>query len=228
MDDLDCSALDGAGLNLHAVLGVATLPAGIRQAIGAAPRYRSLMLIGGGGRRLWERLSAASSADENPIDAYAVAQVETWLTKQLPGRDHEFVYPGKPCRVDLQELGRLAGWHHDTPFRLGINDIWGVWFAYRAVLLVADDLPVSAPLAGSSPCHRCMERDCVAACPAHALDAPGFSLAKCIAYRRQPDSRCRVTCVARTSCPVRPEHRYDDAQIAHSYSRSLVMIEKFY
>jgi hypothetical protein len=26
---------------------------------------------------------------------------------------------------------------------------------------------------------------------------------------------------------VRPEHRYDDAQIAHSYSRSMAMIEAF-
>jgi len=49
-----------------------------------------------------------------------------------------------------------------------------------------------------------------------------------VAYRKQPDSRCRITCVARTSCPVRPEHRYDDAQIAHSYSRSMAMIEKLY
>jgi hypothetical protein len=66
---------------------------------------------------------------------------------------------------------------------------------------------------------------CIAACPAGALDAPEFSLQKCLAYRQQPDSRCRITCVARTRCPARPEHRYDDAQIAHSYSRSLAMIE---
>jgi epoxyqueuosine reductase QueG len=80
-------------------------------------------------------------------------------------------------------------------------------------------------MSGESPCASCAEQPCITACPAGALDEREFSLQKCIAYRKQPDSRCRITCIARTSCPVCPEHRYDDAQIAHSYSRSLAMIE---
>ena len=93
------------------------------------------------------------------------------------------------------------------------------------MVLVDTDLPATVPMSGESPCAGCADQTCVTACPAGALDECEFSLQKCIAYRRRPESRCRITCVARTSCPVRPEHRYTDAQIAHSYSRSLAMIE---
>ena len=145
----------------------------------------------------------------------------------MPDSAYALLYPGDGP-IGLQALGCLAGWHHESPFRVGVNAEWGPWFAYRAVALTDADLPPSVPMSGTSPCASCTASPCVAACPAGALADKDFSLQKCIAYRRQPDSRCRITCVARTRCPVRPEHRYDDAQIAHSYSRSMAMIEKFY
>ena len=227
MTRVDFSALDAVGLNLQAVFRLAALPSEVAAALDPEGRHRRLILIGHGGRTLWERVKAAGLATEHPIDEFTRARVAEWLAAQLPGVAHELVYPGD-TPVGLQALGRLAGWHHESPFRVGVNAAWGSWFAYRAVLLVDADLPVTPALAGESPCAACAGQPCVSACPADALREREFSLAKCIAYRRQPDSRCRVTCVARTSCPVRPEHRYDDAQIAHSYVRSLAMIEQFY
>jgi epoxyqueuosine reductase len=226
MNAVDFSALDAAGLNLQAVFDLAALPAEMRAALDPQGAYRRLILVGHGGRTLWERVQATGLASDDPIDDFTRATVRAWLGAQLPGCAHALVYPGD-APVGLQALGRLAGWHHESPFRVGVNAAWGSWFAYRAVLLVDADLPVTPALAGESPCAACAGQPCVSACPADALREREFSLAKCIAYRRQPDSRCRVTCVARTSCPVRPEHRYDDAQIAHSYSRSLAMIERW-
>ncbi|MFC5302357.1 hypothetical protein [Azospira restricta] len=225
-DAADFSALDRAGLNLRAVFDLAALPAAMRAALDPAGRYRQLILLGHGGRTLWERVQAAGLQSAHPIDDFCVAVVEDWLAAQLPGRAYAIAYPGE-VPVGLQALGRLAGWHHESPFRVGINTAWGSWFAYRALVLADTALPPTSPLPGESPCASCAGQPCVAACPAGALAGGDFSLAKCIAYRRQPDSRCRVTCVARTSCPVRPEHRYDDAQIAHSYARSLAMIERW-
>lgn len=226
MSAVDFSALDAAGLNLQAVFDLAALPAEMRAALDPQGAYRRLILVGHGGRTLWERVQVAGLTSDDPIDDFTRATVRAWLAVQLPGRAHALVYPGD-APVGLQALGRLAGWHHESPFRVGVNAAWGSWFAYRAVLLVDADLPVTPALAGKSPCAACAGQPCVSACPADALREREFSLAKCIAYRRQADSRCRVTCVARTSCPVRPEHRYDDAQIAHSYSRSLAMIERW-
>lgn len=227
MSAVDFSALNAAGLNLQAVFDLAALPAEMRAQLDSANRYRQLILIGHGGRALWEQVKAAGLVSAHPIDEFTTATVETWFASQLSGVLHGLVYPGDGP-VGLQALGRLAGWHHESPFRVGVNAAWGSWFAYRAVVLADTDLPGTAPMPGASPCVSCLEQPCVTACPAGALDAPEFSLQKCIAYRRQPDSRCRITCVARTSCPVRPEHRYDDAQIAHSYSRSMAMIEAIY
>lgn len=227
VDAVDFGLLDEAGFLLRAVFDVAGFPEHVRATLGEASRFRQLILIGHGGRTLWECVKVAGLQSEHPIDDFTRATVGRWLAEQLPGVAHELIYPGDGP-VGLQALGRLAGWHHDSPFRVGINAEWGSWFAYRAVVLADSDLPPTVPMAGESPCASCSAQPCVSACPADALSDADFSLQKCIAYRRQPDSRCRITCVARTSCPVRPEHRYDDAQIAHSYSRSMAMIEQFY
>lgn len=226
MTRVDFSELDAAGLNLQAVFALAQLPAEMRASLDPDGRYRRLILIGHGGRTLWERVKAAGLASEHPIDDFTIAAVTDWFAAQFPDSACALVYPGDGP-VGLQALGRLAGWHHESPFRVGVNAEWGSWFAYRAVLLTDADLPPSAPVQGASPCVTCAGQPCVAACPAAALSDRDFSLRKCIAYRIQPDSRCRITCVARTRCPVRPEHRYDDAQIAHSYVRSLAMIEQW-
>lgn len=216
--------LDTAGLNLQAVFDLDALPAAMRGRLDPARRYRQLILLGHGGRTLWEQLQATGMRAEHPIDDFCVVAVEAWFAEQLPGHAYVIAYPGE-LPVGLQALGKLAGWHHESPFRVGINAEWGSWFAYRALVLADTALSPTLPLTGESPCTICAAQPCIPACPAGALAGGDFSLQKCITYRRQPDSRCRVTCVARTSCPVRPEHRYDDAQIAHSYSRSLAMIE---
>lgn len=227
MKEVDFSALSEVGLNLQAVFDLATLPEAMRQQLDPESHYRQLILIGHGGRTLWENVLVAELQAEHPIDEFTVTAVEAWLMAQLPGVAHAIVYPGDGA-VGLQALGKLAGWHHDSPFRVGVNADWGSWFAYRAVVLVDTQLPTTPRKTGESPCLSCVGQPCVSACPGEALAVSEFSLQKCIAYRRQPDSRCRVTCVARACCPVRSEHRYDDAQIAHSYSRSMAMIEKFY
>lgn len=224
VSDVGYSALDAAGLNLRAVFDLDALPGTMRAMLDPQGRYCRLLLVGHGGRRLWECATAAGLAGEHPIDDFVRVTLADWVAAQLPGVAYAMPYPGD-VPVGLQALGRLAGWHHDSPFRVGINADWGSWFAYRAVLLVDAELPVTPSAHGDSPCAACAGKPCIAACPAGALDDGEFSLEKCTAYRRLPDSQCRVTCIARTSCPVRPEHRYDDAQIAHSYSRSLAMIE---
>lgn len=223
MSRVDFSSLDAAGLNLQAVFDLTALPAELRAALDPQGRHRRLLLIGHGGRTLWEQVKAAGLAAEHPIDDFSVAAVRDWFATHLPVSACVLLYPGDGP-VGLQALGRLAGWHHESPFRVGVNAEWGSWFAYRVVVLTDAELALTAPVGGGSPCAECSRQPCVAACPAGALADKDFSLQKCIAYRRLPESLCRITCLARISCPLRPEHRYDDAQIAHSYSRSLAMV----
>jgi len=226
----DFTALNGAGLKLQAAFDLDQLPAqmaaALRSRYDAAHRYRQLILIGHGGTSLWEAVEASGMRSENPIDDFSVRTVERWFAQQFPDTAGEIIYPGD-IPADLQALGRIAGWHHASPFMVGINADWGTWFAYRVVVLANTNLKPTRPLQGESPCARCADRPCVAACPAGAMDGGSFALDKCIAYRREASSRCKTTCVARVSCPVGSAHRYGDAQMRHAYSISLRDIERY-
>lgn len=226
----DFGALDRAGLNLHAVLDLDDLPADIvvplRRRFDAACRHRQLILIGHAGTALWAALKASAIDSDDPIDEFTVRTVEQWFAAQFPGQRHALVYPGA-FPVGLQSLGRIAGWHHASPFMVGIDAQWGSWFAYRAVLLADTGLPPSPPRRGESPCPRCAEKACIAACPGGALAGGTFALEKCLAYRKATASRCKATCLARLACPVGSAHRYCDEQMHHVYSRSMKAIERF-
>jgi hypothetical protein len=118
----------------------------------------------------------------------------------------------------------LAGWHHAAPFMVGVDITWGPWWAYRAALLADSDFCASGAVDRTSPCAGCAKRPCISACPAGAMDAGHFALESCLAFRRQAASPCAFTCLAREACPVGAEHRYDAAQLRHSYGQSLSML----
>jgi epoxyqueuosine reductase len=226
----DSALLDEAGLNRHAVFNIDALPedlaASVRNACPSAHAFRQLILIGHAGRRLWEAVKASGIDSEHPIDEFTVHTVKRWFAANHPGHACEIVYPGT-APIGLQRLGQLAGWHHATPFMVGIDSEWGTWFAYRAVVLADTAFEPTRPVAGAHACDACMHKRCIAACPAGALEDGRFELRKCIAYRKQDGSLCKATCVARISCPVGDEHRYCDEQICHSYTISMRAIEQY-
>lgn len=226
----DFTALDNAGLNLQAVLDLDTLPteivAELRRRHDPAQRYRQLILIGHAGKTLWDAVKASGIRSENPIDDFSVRTVKQWFSAHFADNAHEVIYPGD-IPVGLQALGKIAGWHHASPLKIGIQQEWGTWYAYRVVLLADSDLAPSQPVHSESPCVRCAEQVCIVSCPAGALDGGVFVLQKCLAYRQSPASRCQATCIARVSCPVGAEHRYDDEQLRHTYSISLQNIARW-
>ena len=224
MTACDFTALDRAGLNLQAVLDLETLPAPIvaelRRCHDPAQRYRQLILIGHAGTTLWDAVKASGIRSQNPIDDFSVSTVEQWFAAHFADTAHEVIYPGE-LPVGLQALGKVAGWHHASPLKIGIWSEWGTWYAYRVVLLADSALAPSQPVRSESPCVRCADQVCIASCPGGALDGGAFVLDKCLSYRQSPSSRCQATCIARVSCPVGAEHRYGDEQLRHSYSISL-------
>ena len=216
------SLLAKTGLNLVAIFDLSALPAEISTHLGEPQvlrPFRQLILIGHAGPGLWQALQTSPFRQlADPVDSYTVDQVERLFAAAAPGSRYEILYPGSG-QPPLQRLGELAGWHHPSPFWLGINREWGSWFAYRAVALADCDFPLTAPLAGDSPCDDCRDRPCLAACPIDALNRG--SLRVCLDYRLAEESRCREQCPARLACPVGAEHRYSVEQIRYHYRRSL-------
>lgn len=216
--------LDAVGLNLQAVFPVTSLPAAMRDATMAG--FAQLILIGNAGPALGRAALAAAMDPTHPIDAFSVHVVSLWLDTVPGGATRCVRYPGA-TPVGLQTLGALAGWHHPSPFMVGIQPGWGTWFAYRVAVLANTALPATPPLQTCSPCDSCAQRPCVRACPAKAMAQGVFSLDACLQWRRSPGSSCARTCAARLACPVGTEHRYDSAQIHHAYEQSLEMIRAF-
>jgi hypothetical protein len=219
--------LNQSGINRQHVFNLDALPTAVVATLGNTDGYRQLILLGHGGRHLWECVKASGIGGEHPIDDYCRQMVSRWFAGYLPGRRYRMLYPGEQP-VGLQQLGTLAGWHQPSPFMVGIDTEWGSWFAYRAALLADTDFSPFLPVDRSSPCTTCQEKPCIGACPANALDGGNFSLQKCIAYRRRAGSKCQFTCLARVDCPVGAEHRYDDEQLRHSYGRSLEDLKKYF
>ena len=226
MPEADFAALDAVGLNLRAVFALDQLPDALRNECDPARNYSQLILIGNGGRAMWQAILREGGRSTDSIDDFSVREVRRWLAAQASGRSYEIVYPGERL-VGLQSLGECAGWHFASPFMVGINERWGTWFAYRVAVLADTDFEPTRRVPGESPCTTCRSRPCVAACPGNAIESDGFNLASCVNHRLRPDSACRTTCLARLACPMRAEHRYDDDQIRHAYAISLRFIEAY-
>ena len=234
---LTSSILNQAGLNCHAVFRISDLPEAMRNSLRDANpdylHYRQVILIGHGGRDFWTALTAQTTAqnkplkrqdDEHPVDAFTVSKVQEFMQTEHPQVAYTLLYPGAYL-LNLQELGQLAGWHHASPFMVGINASFGPWFAYRAVVLANTDLPLTAQHQSAPPCQRCDEKICIRNCPAAALTADSYDLAKCLRYRQQENSLCEVNCIARWSCPEAQEHRYTKEQMQYHYGCSIRMIK---
>jgi epoxyqueuosine reductase len=237
------AALDRCGLNRHAVFDLADLPDDIVGSIaGGTTGYRQLILIGHGGRALWEAVRKSGVGGADPIDDFTLRTIRQWMSECQPDNRYTILYPG-PQPIALQRLGALAGWHQASPFMVGIDAEWGTWYAYRAVVLADTHFapsPAVDPGASScfhdvalghgrsSPCAACQDKPCIAACPASAMAGGAFSLQRCVAWRKQDGSTCALTCLARVACPVGSDHRYCPAQLAHTYSISLQTIKEHY
>ncbi|TLS76500.1 hypothetical protein FE236_06490 [Mariprofundus erugo] len=226
----DCSrVLAEHGLNLQAVFNLSDLPDGIRASIAGVRdvhTYRQMIVFGHGGPALWRSLSASGCMQgENPVDHFSAEIVARYFASENPDHRYCLLYPDNQLLLPLQQLGELAGWHHPSPFRLGINQYWGSWFAYRAVVLADSSFPASKPLSGASPCQGCATTPCMAACPV-SVDG-SISLNDCMDERSGEGSACAFTCLARLACPVRQEMRYEPAQMAYHYGCSLATIRSY-
>ena len=223
------ATLASAGLNRYAILALDSLPADIVDSLqgitGDLSNFRQLILIGHGGRALWEGVQAANIRSADPIDDYTVKTIAHCFAAELPETAYQLIYPSQHP-IGLQRLGELAGWHHASPFMVGIDSEWGSWSAYRAVLLTNSDFPLSGKVDRKHPCPTCIEKMCISHCPAQALNSGQLELQRCLNFRLQPDSPCQHSCLARVACPVGKQHAYSEAQMCHVYGTSLQWIRQ--
>lgn len=239
-DMLNSPLLSDVGLNMQAAFPVSSLPLELAkqmaELLGEKGRSGWLLLLGNGGRRFWEQLPVTAWDRTHPLDRQSVEYAERYLQAEFPEREYQVLYPSA-APVALQQLGKLAGWHYDSPLKLGINSVFGLWYAYRVLLWVAGDAPVTRTVALESPCKTCTDMLCIPACPASALSTvPTHQDAKyrnaknldaCIDYRLQAESPCQSNCIARCRCPVATDHQYSQQQLNYHYRQSFETIVRW-
>lgn len=158
------------------------------------PGARTALLVGSGGRALWDAFERAPEHDAgpDPLDRYTRRLVEQ-AAAALEAAGHAsragFAFERRGGDyADFVALGRLAGL--GAPSRLGLllHPVYGPWLSLRALVLTRAPFPPgTGPLAHFDPCRGC-------AAPCQAAD-PGEA--------------------ARRACVVGREHVYADAALAH-------------
>lgn len=226
--------LAAGGLNLLAILPMRDLPDEIKiPLVNVMPgRFLSgcLVLMGNGGGDFWSHYREQSIDDPDPVDRFSLETGERILRQQLSLKESDLqaLYPGHHL-VPLQQLGRLAGWHHPSPLGVGINHEWGLWYAYRAAFACTLELPRLTQPKSDNPCDSCREQPCVTRCPAQALDPQkGIDINQCAGLRLADNSPCADRCIGREACPVAPQARYSDEQIRYHYRQSLHTLKQYY
>jgi epoxyqueuosine reductase len=224
----DGRKLTSKGLNIQAILQISELSNAIidnlKSFIFDIEKYQQLILIGHSGRNLWAQVSQQIKDSSDPIDDFSCQAVKQTLSKYLAIDDYKIIYPGDHP-INLQALGKVSGWHFDSPMKIGINDTYGSWFAYRVAVVADSQFEPLKSAQRKSPCTSCIGQDCIKACPANALNNGQFLIDKCSQYRLQSDSRCQYHCIAREACPAGQRHQYSNSQIEYHYGRSLECIK---
>ena len=228
---LDKEWLNSKGLNLQAVFQLDDLPEEILNSLREVTEpdnYRQLILLGHGGKVLWNQVEENLGKVAEPIDSYSKQVVIEFFKKQASNYNYEMIYPSENSRaIGLQALGELAGWHFASPFRVGINSQWGSWFAYRAVVLADSDFELTKVENWTSLCIECKTQECINACPADAISFEKILLNQCLDYRMEEKSSCSDRCLARMACPVAREHKYSLEQVQYHYGRSFKTLLKY-
>lgn len=221
-----------AGLNLRAILDCATLPKEVGEMMTSSgiplTAYTRLVLIGHGGRHMWDAIQEWGWETADPIDHYSMKVTQQFIHDYLGDPSVFWLYPQTPYVVPLQRLGSLAEWSHPSPLGLGISPVYGVWFAYRAAFLTTLDLPVVVDSPAASPCTTCAERPCIQTCPVGAVNEQAFNVEACAHFRLRDASPCAARCLSRLSCPFFAEHRYTPEQIRYHYDQSWKTLKAYY
>jgi hypothetical protein len=200
-------------MNLVGATSVAAYDARVAPARRLAPRApdgRGVVVVGNGGAAFWHAFRAAVPApaadDRDPLDRFTRTVVDD-ATRDLAGARRHFPFDPRPAALDFQTLGELAGLGRPSLVGVLVHPEFGPWIALRAAVVVPDDVVAPRPADGFDPCPTCVERPCIAACPAGAVGPDGWDVPRCVAHRLAAEANCATGCSARLECVYGRAHR---------------------
>jgi ferredoxin len=203
-------ALTPLGLRLRG--GFVPVPKTDAALLALRPDTRTVLLIGNAGSEMWLRSGAAikGTGEPHPLDRWTRAVMEPIAA----GQDGTALFPfDGPPYWPFQRWAERAEGVRNSPLGIQIHPEFGLWHAYRAAILLPDELNLPEPQWRSHPCDTCAERPCLSACPVGAFTGTTYEVDHCVDHvvsSRQDDQACfQRGCLARIACPVGAAWRYE-------------------
>ena len=176
-----------------------------------------LHLIGNVGSRhfdIFQQKRAESHPKPLSMDEYSEAVLEDMFSSY---QIEHYYFPSRKPYAPFQSWALRAHSGFLSPLGLLIHPLYGLWHAYRAVMITQYPLTkIEDDKSITSPCASCVEKPCISACPAKAVgDESAFSYQQCQAYlRAETTSFCvKQHCLSRQACPVGKKHQYHKAHL---------------
>ncbi|RUX53695.1 4Fe-4S dicluster domain-containing protein [Mesorhizobium sp. M7A.F.Ca.US.014.04.1.1] len=153
--------------------------------------------------RWWEQQPQAIA---NPLD--------TWSREVIGAVAQDFgaraISPSDKPYLPFQQWAMRAEGLKPSPLGILMHPRYGLWHAYRGVLLFDDEIPVQVAEAAPHLCDSCAEKPCLKSCPVDAYSVQGFAYQSCLAHVGGANGEpCRSGgCLDRNACPYGTGYRY--------------------
>ncbi len=173
------------------------------------------LLLGNVGSSLWPAFSKSPFFEDempDPMNRWTesvVGEAASKLGAQARYPFGETVWP-------FQRWAKAATRMQQSPIGLLIHPKFGLWCAFRAVLVFDEAFAVPAPKEAAHPCNDCADKPCLKTCPVEAFAVGAYDVAACRTHISSSDGEICKTggCRARLSCPVGRDNAYLEAQQA--------------
>lgn len=114
------------------------------------------------------------------------------------------IYPFGEKIWPFQRYAKAATGMKSSPLGMLIHPEFGLWQAFRAVLIFGEGDALDLPHKLNHPCDACAEKPCLSACPVNAFSDEGFEVQACRTHLASNDEPHCMTlgCGARAACPI--------------------------
>ena len=170
------------------------------------------IMVGNAGAEFWRRFRAEFPARaEDPLNVWS-GSILNAIAGELGA---QVLFPfGGPPHHPFQRWAQRAEAVYPSPVGSLIHPTYGLWHAYRGILLFGESFPVPERRQTRSPCDDCEAKPCLNTCPVGAMTEGGFVSDPCIAHLAAPSGGdcMQLGCAARRGCPVGTQYIYEPDQ----------------
>ena len=172
------------------------------------------LLIGNAGPDMWRIFMQEQGEDGEPDP------LNRWTRRRL-GRIAEqagasVIYPfDGPPWPPFGQWALRTGRYFESPLGLKIHPHFGLWQAFRGVLILPEGQQTASEGPAQSPCDSCRDKPCLTTCPVGAFSPSGYDVPGCRRHISGPGTDClNQGCLARHACPVAADRAYAPDQAA--------------